>query len=112
MRPECDGKVNVRRRSIPVLVAAVATISITLFGQQRPFSVAQKIGPNDYDVAPNWALPYPREGYAWGSVPGVFLESDDRIFVASLGEIKLPSPLPVGYLGFFGSIRSDTCPTL
>jgi NHL repeat len=89
-----------------MLVAAVAAISVTLAGQQRPFSVAQKIGLNDYDVAPNWALPYPMEGYAWGSVPGVFLESDDRIFVASRGEIKLPNPLPAGYLGFFGSIRS------
>jgi DNA-binding beta-propeller fold protein YncE len=106
VRRELGGKVSVKHRSIPVLVAAVAAISVTVVGQQRPFSVAQKIGPNDYDVAPNWALPYPKEGYAWGSVPGVFLESDDRIFVASRGEIKLPSPLPVGYLGFFGSIRS------
>lgn len=74
-------------------------------GQQRQ-PVLDKIGPNDYDVAPNWALPYPKAGYAWGSVPGVFVESDDRIFVASRGEIKLPDPLPPGYLGFFGSLRS------
>jgi len=103
---EASLKVSVKRRSIPVLVAAFAAMSVTLLGQRRPFSVAQKTGPNDYDVTPNWALPYPKEGYAWGSVPGVFLESDDRIFVASRGEIKLPSPLPAGYLGFFGSIRS------
>jgi DNA-binding beta-propeller fold protein YncE len=84
----------------------MAALSVTLAGQQKPFSIVQNIGPNDYDVAPNWSLPYPRDGYAWGSVPGIFVESDDRIFVASRGEIKLPTPLPAGYLGFFGSIRS------
>jgi sugar lactone lactonase YvrE len=55
---------------------------------------------------PNFALPYPKAGYAWGSVPGVFVESDDRILVAARGEIKLPDPLPPGYLGFFGSLHS------
>ena len=97
-----------RRSILPVLVAATS-LSISLTGQQpppRPFSVVQKVGPNDYDVAPDWALPYPKAGYAWGSVPGIFVESDDRIFVASRGEIKLPSPLPAGYHLFFGTVRS------
>ncbi len=101
-------------RRILIVVAALVGSAGVLAGQQassqqpprRPFSVEQKIGPNDYDVAPNWGLPYPKAGYAWGSVPGIFVESDDRIFVASRGEIKLPDPLPPGYLGFFGSIRS------
>jgi hypothetical protein len=39
--------------------------------------------PFDYDVAPNWSLPYPKTGYTWGSVPGIFVESDDRIFIVS-----------------------------
>jgi len=72
----------------------------------RPFSVLDRLEPNAYDVAPDWSLPYPREGYTWGSVPGIFVESDDRIFVVSRGEIKLPSPIPAGYRGFFGTIRS------
>ena len=102
------------RRMLIVLAALVGGAG-ALAGQQppspsrqapRPFSVEQKIGPNDYNVAPNWGLPYPKAGYAWGSVPGIFVESDDRIFVVSRGEIKLPDPLPPGYLGFFGSIRS------
>jgi hypothetical protein len=63
--------------------------------------------PFAYDVVANWSLPYPRatEGYTWGSVPGIFVESDDRIFIASRGEIKLPNPLPPEYLGFFGSLN-------
>ena len=101
-----------RRLILPVLVAAGA-LSVTITGQQpptqlqpRPFNVLQKVGPNDYNAAPDWALPYPKDGYAWGSVPGIFVESDDRIFVASRGEIKLPTPLPAGYHLFFGTVRS------
>jgi sugar lactone lactonase YvrE len=93
---------------LPILAAPVLfTILLTPApGQQQRQQVLDKIGPNDYDVVPNWGLPYPKAGYAWGSIPGVFVESDDRILVASRGEIKLPDPLPPGYLGFFGSLRS------
>ena len=73
---------------------------------QRGARVADRIGVNAYDVVPGWSLPYPKAGYAWGSVPGVFVESDDRIFVASRGEIKLPDPLPPDFPGYFGFIRS------
>ena len=90
------------RGLVLTFVLAAASITTTLAGQQpaptpRPFSVAVKIGANDYNVAPDWALPYPKDGYAWGSVPGIFVESDERIFVASRGEIKLPSPLPASF---------------
>jgi DNA-binding beta-propeller fold protein YncE len=96
------------RRSIVGGVLALLT-SVTIWGQQpapRPFNVEQRVGPNDYDVAPNWSLPYPKGGYTWGSVPGVFVESDDRILVASRGEIRLPDPLPPGYRLFWGTVRS------
>jgi hypothetical protein len=98
---------------LPRTIAAAAILTIAgsgLTGQQpnspQRQTVLNKIGPNDYDVVPNFALPYPKAGYAWGSIPGVFVESDDRILVAARGEIKLPDPLPPGYLGFFGSLRS------
>lgn len=85
-------------KSLLLLIVAM----IALGQQSRP--VLNKIGPNDYDVVADFALPYPKDGYTWGSVPGVFVDSDDRIFVAARGEIKLPSSLPAGYLGFFGSL--------
>ncbi len=92
------------RASMSIVAAAVvAVLGVSVSTQQR---VVEKMDPFDYDVAPNWSLPYPKAGYAWGSVPGIFVESDDRIFVASRGEIRLPDPLPPGYLGFFGSLRS------
>lgn len=89
-----------------ILVALGASVATQQPPAPRPFAVLEKMEPFDYDVAPNWSLPYPREGYTWGSVPGIFVESDDRIFVASRGEIKLPNPLPPNFLGFFGTIRS------
>ena len=92
-------------RSIPIVLIFAAALSVATAGQQRQ-PIVEKIGPNDYDVVPSWSLPYPKPGYAWGSVPGVFVETDDRIFVASRGEIKLPDPLPAGFPGFFGFIRS------
>jgi hypothetical protein len=94
-------------------IAAAATIAAPVGGQQaapapprRPFNVVQNVGPNAYEAAPDWALPYPKDGYTWGSVPGIFVESDDRIFVASRGEIKLPDPVPAGYRLFWGTVRS------
>src|SRR3954454_7798367 len=85
------------------VIAVVAAFGASLSSQQR---VITKIDPFDYDVVPGWSLPYPKSGYAWGSVPGIFVESDDRIFIASRGEIRLPDPVPSEYLGFFGSLRS------
>jgi len=95
-------------RSIGGAVALTIALGATVSTQQapRPFAVLEKMEPFDYDVAPSWSLPYPREGYTWGSVPGIFVESDDRIYIASRGEIKLPTPLPANFLGFFGTIRS------
>ena len=87
-----------------VVIAAVVAVALgaSVLTEQR---VPELIGPFDYDVVPNWSLPYPKAGYAWGSVPGIFVESDDRIFIASRGEIKEPNPLPAGYKGFLGGFR-------
>lgn len=98
------------------VTGVVAMGAVTVLAQQppatpaapaapRPFNVVKNVEPNAYD-APAWAMPYPKAGYTWGSVPGVFVENDNRIFVASRGEIKLPNPLPAGYDSFWGTVRS------
>ena len=98
------------KRALFLLILASCVQALPLVGQQATPGqrVIERMEPRPYDVAPDWSLPYPRasEGYTWGSVPGIFVESDDRIFVASRGEIKLPSPLPANFGGFFGVIRS------
>lgn len=101
-----------RMKAIVVSAALTAVVSSAILAAQqapapaRPFSVAVKMGANAYEVSPDWSLPYPKDGYAWGSVPGIFVESDDRIYVASRGEIKLPVPVPASYRLFFGTVRS------
>ena len=95
--------------SLVATISVVVALTTAVFTQQqaspRPLRVPEQISAFDYDVVPNWSLPYPKAGYAWGSVPGIFVENDNRIFVVSRGEIKEPSPLPAGYAGFLGAFR-------
>jgi len=91
-----------RVRAVLLAVVGVVALGASVSTGQR---VPELMGPFDYDVVPNWSLPYPKAGYAWGSVPGIFVESDDRIFIASRGEIKEPNPLPANYQGFLGGFR-------
>lgn len=91
------------RRHVVVVLAAAMALGASVSTQQR---VVTRMEPFDYDVVPNWSLPYPKSGYTWGSVPGVFVESDDRIFIVSRGEIPIPNPVPAEFQGFFGSLRS------
>src|SRR3954469_25723687 len=90
------------RAALMTAVATVLGLGASVSTQQR---VPTLMSAFDYDVVPNWSLPYPTKGYAWGSVPGIFVEADDRIFIASRGEIKEPSPLPADYAGFLGGFR-------
>src|SRR4029077_1174741 len=89
--------------AILAMLMAIVALGASVSPQQR---VIERMAPFDYDVAPNWSLPYPKTGYTWGSVPGVFVESDDRIFIVSRGEIPIPNPAPATFQGFFGSLRS------
>jgi peptidylamidoglycolate lyase len=58
--------------------------------------VGEIVGPYELPDAkwPQWANPYPRKGYIWGSQGGVFAESPDRVYFANRGELKLPDQLP------------------
>ena len=71
---------------------AVAVLGTCLSGQQR---VITKMEPFDYDVAKDWSLPYAKAGYAWGSVPGIFVESAATVKIGD--EVQL----------FVGSMRSS-----
>jgi DNA-binding beta-propeller fold protein YncE len=87
-----------------ILALGVGGTALAQRAQPSTQLVEDKIDPHPYDVVPNWSLPYPTAGYTWGSNPGVFVDTDDRILVAVRGEIKLPDPVPAGYRGFYGSI--------
>jgi sugar lactone lactonase YvrE len=57
--------------------------------------VGEIAGPYQPELKwPQWAYPYPKAGYIWGSQGGVFAESPDRIYFANRGELKLPDKMP------------------
>ena len=64
----------------------------------------EETGP--YTVVENWPSPWARQGYIWGSQPGVVADTPNRIFIAARGELKLPDPpLPRGFNGIWGSLN-------
>ncbi|MDH3205796.1 MAG: hypothetical protein OEO79_04250 [Gemmatimonadota bacterium] len=67
-------------------------------------ATAQQPGPDPYMAVERWMQPFAQSGFAWGSNPGVFVESLERIFVVQRGEIELPKPLPSEFEDFVGSI--------
>jgi sugar lactone lactonase YvrE len=70
-------------------------------------AVPQKGGEEEtgpYDLVDKWPAPWAKAGYIWGSQPGIFAESPNRIFIAARGELKLPEPLGRGFNGIWGSL--------
>ncbi len=60
-------------------------------------------GPSPYSVVHDWPLPFAPPGFVWGSHPGLFVESDDRIFIIQRGQLHVPEPKPPGFTTFYGS---------
>lgn len=94
------------KKSSLVLIPACAVLAVfTLFttsaSLQSPKGGEDETGP--YEYVANWPQTWAKQGYIWGSMPGIFAESPNRIFVAARGEIKLPDPLPRGFNGIWGS---------
>jgi hypothetical protein len=90
---------------IPVL----ALTSVFAFGLlSAPLLLQEKGGEEEtgpYSVVENWPVPWAQQGYIWGSQPGVFAETSNRIFIAARGELKLPDTLPRGFNGIWGSLN-------
>jgi hypothetical protein len=60
-------------------------------------------GENPYSVVNDWLQPFAPAGFVWGSHPGIFVESEDRIFIIQRGELHVPDPAPAGFTNFYGS---------
>lgn len=89
-------------RRVGVASAALALLlAIPVLALQQKGG-EQETGP--YDVVEGWPQPWAKPGYIWGSQPGVFAESPNRIYLATRGELKLPDPLPRGFNGIWGSL--------
>ena len=60
-------------------------------------------GESPYEVVKDWLQPFAPAGFVWGSHPGIFVESSDRIFIIQRGQLSVPDPKPEGFTNFYGS---------
>ena len=86
-----------------VLVFAIVVVA-GLVASPALLQESGPTGPSPYDVVNEWMTPFADDGYAWGSHPGVAIDTPNRIFVIQRGEFRLPDPLPSEFAGFVGSI--------
>jgi len=86
-----------------ILAIGLLTPAARLQEQPQDKGGEEETGP--YAVVENWPTPWSRAGYIWGSQPGIFAESPNRIFIAARGELKLPDTLPRGFNGIWGSMN-------
>jgi peptidylamidoglycolate lyase len=95
-------------RAITVTLASILAVGVLspaarLQGQPQEKGGEEETGP--YSVVENWPIPWSKAGYIWGSQPGIFADSPNRIFIAARGELKLPETLPRGFNGIWGSMN-------
>jgi DNA-binding beta-propeller fold protein YncE len=89
---------------------AIAVVAVLVLGFIATPVVPQPPQPKDdsltgeYEVVPNWPRPWAKEGYIWGSQSSVFAETENRVYIAVRGELKLPEELPAGFPGFWGAL--------
>jgi hypothetical protein len=91
-------------RALTLSLAFVFAVSLL----SSPLSLQEKGGEDEtgpYAVVENWPAPWAKPGYIWGSQPGIFAETPNRIFIAARGELKLPDTLPRGFNGIWGSMN-------
>jgi DNA-binding beta-propeller fold protein YncE len=82
-------------------IVGVGILSTTARLQPAQKGGEEETGP--YEVVANWPQPWSGPGYIWGSQPGVFAETPNRVFIVARGEIKLPAQTGRGFNGSWGS---------
>jgi hypothetical protein len=91
-------------RAMTATLAAILAIGLLTPAarlQEHPQDKGGEEETGPYAVVENWPTPWARPGYIWGSQPGIFAESPNRIFIAARGELKLPDTLPRGFNGIW-----------
>jgi len=87
----------------PMRVPVIGLIAVFGFGLlSAPARLQEKGGEDEtgpYEVVEKWPIPWAKQGYIWGSQPGIFAQSPDRIFIVARGELKLPETLGRGFNG-------------
>jgi hypothetical protein len=91
---------HVARRFV---VALLMLVSAGAVAQNVVHPPGPNHGDSPYVVVDGWLEPFAAAGFVWGSHPGVFVESEDRVFIIQRGELRIPEPTPPGFTNFYGS---------
>ena len=94
------------RNAASYLLLTIITSSIYAQSWTDQYPPPSTHGVSPYIAEPEWLEPFSEPGFMWGSHPGLFVESVDRIFVIQRGELHVPDPIPDGFSYFYGSVES------
>ncbi len=87
------------RRGLVAAVTAASLCSTAIAAEDA------SRGPSPYNFnTETWMQPFAEPGFSWGGTSGVYVESQERIFVLQRGETELPNPIPSEYTSFAGSL--------
>jgi hypothetical protein len=78
-------------RTALLTIASVFAIGVAA----SPSWLQEKGGENEtgpYEVVEKWPAPWAQKGYIWGSQPGVFAETPNRIFIVARGRTSAALP--------------------
>jgi DNA-binding beta-propeller fold protein YncE len=90
--------------AISCLLIATTTTGVNAQSWSDQYPPTSSHGMSPYVAEPEWLEAFAEPGFIWGSHPGLFVESTERIFVIQRGELHVPDPLPDGFRYFYGSV--------
>ena len=91
--------------AIGILLIATGATAVIAQSWTDKYPPTANHGDSPYIAEPEWLEPFSEPGFIWGSHPGLFVESTERIFVIQRGELHVPDPLPAGFDYFYGSVE-------
>ncbi|HKF65043.1 MAG TPA: peptidyl-alpha-hydroxyglycine alpha-amidating lyase family protein [Vicinamibacterales bacterium] len=86
-----------------VAVTAAALLASPALTQDVPRNPYTQPSTAYYNVQ-TWPSDFATPGYVRASNSGIFVESPDRIYLITRGEVKLPNPLPPAFNGTLSSV--------
>lgn len=92
-----------RLPSVATSLASALACTLALSADRVVHPPGPNHGEDPYEVVHDWLKPFAEPGYVWGSHPGIFVESENRIFIIQRGELRVPEPKPPGFTNFYGS---------
>jgi NHL repeat-containing protein len=86
-----------------LIATALFATHYSFAADKVPYPPGPNHGDSPYQVVNDWLQPFAPPGFVWGSHPGIFVESSERIFIVQRGQLRVPDRKPEGFTYFYGS---------